>query len=259
MPRAGPEGRLVANSVLACALAYNLVFFLQELFLVLAKAATPGLRPVLFHNNHTWTGHHPLVPLLQGSGALATIVAGAVSMLWLDRRPARSEGWRLLTLWMAVMGFAEALPQVVIGTFIPQNDVGMAMGFLGLSTPGKAVACGLALAALAAVGRWAAPHFLALAPYGSRWGAAVARVVVPLLLLLPLAVPFRLPGAPIEVLFPPGVDALAALAAISAWAPTGVAPPTRAVEPTPVWKPFLALFLLLAAFQIGLRPGIPFF
>ena len=38
-----------------------------------AKAMTPGLHPVLYHNDHEWTGPSPCVELLQGVGAIATI------------------------------------------------------------------------------------------------------------------------------------------------------------------------------------------
>jgi hypothetical protein len=57
--------------VLLYTLAFNLTFFIQELFLVVPKALTPGLRPTLFHNNHLWQGEHPLASLFQGTGALA--------------------------------------------------------------------------------------------------------------------------------------------------------------------------------------------
>src|SRR5271168_1624654 len=40
--------KLTVNSALLYALAFNLTFFIQELFLVLPKALTPGLRPTLF-------------------------------------------------------------------------------------------------------------------------------------------------------------------------------------------------------------------
>ena len=37
------------SSALLYTLAFNLTFFIQELFLVLPKALTPGVRPTLFH------------------------------------------------------------------------------------------------------------------------------------------------------------------------------------------------------------------
>src|SRR3546814_15645680 len=62
---------LTINSALIYTLAFNLVFFTQELFLVVPKALTPGLRPTLYHNNHGWEGDPPLASLFTGPGALA--------------------------------------------------------------------------------------------------------------------------------------------------------------------------------------------
>ena len=55
--------RLTIASALLYVLAFNLTFFIQELFLVLPKALTPGLRPTLFHNNHSWQGTSPLASI----------------------------------------------------------------------------------------------------------------------------------------------------------------------------------------------------
>jgi hypothetical protein len=68
--------KLTINSALLYALAFNLTFFIQELFLVLPKALTPGLHPTLFHNNHSWQGDNPLASLFQGTGALAIFLTG---------------------------------------------------------------------------------------------------------------------------------------------------------------------------------------
>ncbi|WP_157123717.1 hypothetical protein [Allosphingosinicella indica] len=49
MTRVPSELRLPLHSTLLATLAFNLVFFVQELFLVLPKALTPGLNPTLYH------------------------------------------------------------------------------------------------------------------------------------------------------------------------------------------------------------------
>src|SRR5437879_7006794 len=67
---------LTLGSALLYTLAFNLTFFIQELFLVLPKAFLPGVRPTLFHNNHDWVGENPLTSLFQGTGALAIFVSG---------------------------------------------------------------------------------------------------------------------------------------------------------------------------------------
>jgi hypothetical protein len=55
--------RRALSSALLHTLAFNLTFFVQELFLVVPKALTPGLHPTLFHNNHHWEGTSPLAAL----------------------------------------------------------------------------------------------------------------------------------------------------------------------------------------------------
>src|SRR5450432_3248120 len=125
--------KLTIASALLYALAFNLTFIVQELFLVIPKALIPGLRPILFHNNHTWTGENPLASLFQGTGALAIFVTGLLCALLLRRRPPRSVGVRLFLIWMTYNGFLQSLPQVVIGSVEPENDVGMAMNYLHFS------------------------------------------------------------------------------------------------------------------------------
>ena len=105
---------LTVNSALLYALAFNLTFFMQELFLVLPKALTPGLRPTLFHNNHSWEGENPLASLFQGTGALAILLTGVACALLLRRGLGRSSTVRLFFIWMTYNGFFQALPQVVI-------------------------------------------------------------------------------------------------------------------------------------------------
>src|SRR5690349_4508720 len=131
-PRVGGSWRFAAASMLVYVFAFNLTFFIQELFLVLPKAFTPGLRPTLYHNNHGWKGTNPLAGLFQGTGALATLLVGLVC-LWLLRRPrAWPAGTRLFVFWMAYCGCFMALPQVVIGALSAGSDIGMAMAYLQL-------------------------------------------------------------------------------------------------------------------------------
>lgn len=136
------------SSALLYTLAYNLTFFIQELFLVLPKALTPGLRPTLFHNNHTWEGENPLASLFQGTGALAILTSGTICG-WLLRRSWRSITVRLFLIWMTYNGLYQALPQVVIGAISPRSDAGMAITYLGL---GEAARTAAALTALSLIG-----------------------------------------------------------------------------------------------------------
>src|ERR1044072_8261141 len=74
------------SSWLLAVLAFNLVFILQDFFLVLPKVLVPGLHPILFHNNHDWSGSDPIAELLQGTGALAIPLFGPAPAATLRRR-----------------------------------------------------------------------------------------------------------------------------------------------------------------------------
>src|SRR5262245_50289058 len=189
-----PGWRLAICSALLYTLAFNLTFFMQELFLVVPKALTPGLRPTLFHNNHTWEGQHPLASLFQGTGALAILVSGIACMVLLRGDRIRSMTVRLFVVWMAFHGFFQALPQVVMGAFNPGNDVGVAMDYFHMPADAKRVAAIVALAALIPVGRCVAREMLRVMPLKFSLSALTA---------IPLIIPFRVPREPLEVVLPP--------------------------------------------------------
>ena len=265
-PRSAWDWGLSLASMLAYALAFNLIFFVQELFLVVPKALTPGLKPTLFHNNHDWTGDNPLAELFQGTGALATVAVGLIFIIWTTRRVPRGLGLRLFVAWMALLGLLEALPQVLIGTVIPQNDVGRAMAYLQMAPAAKIAACVGAMAAMALACGLTAPVLLTLAPAADTQGprgrarTIFRYAVLPALAAIAVIVPFRLPGATIEILFPPAVATLVASLWLQAWswhAPRAPAGPPSARWAVPVLLAVLAL--LLAAFHLVLRPGIQFF
>jgi hypothetical protein len=109
--------RLVAGSTLQCVIAFNLVFLIQEILLVVPKALTPGLRPTLFHNNHTWQGTAPIADLFQGTGAVGLLMLSCGLAVGARRRPPRSVLGRLLMIWIAYQGMFQALPQFVVAGF----------------------------------------------------------------------------------------------------------------------------------------------
>ena len=244
------QWRLAISSTLLYTLAFNLTFFIQELFLVVPKALTPGLRPTLFHNNHTWEGHHALASLFQGTGALATCVSGVVCMLLLRGDRVRSTTARLFLVWMAFNGFFMALPQVVIGALVPANDVGMAMDYFHMSAAAKWLAAIVALAALIPIGRVVAREMLRVMPLKFSLTAFAA---------IPLIVAFRVPREALEVLLPPALVIVVGLTAVlsTAWSMKNVTPvPGQAVS---IAYPLAAVVALLLVFQLLLRPGIPFY
>jgi hypothetical protein len=62
------------------ALAFNIIFFIQELFLALGKRWL-GLKAVLYHNNHNWYGEHPMDDLAQGYGAVAIFITAVICFI----------------------------------------------------------------------------------------------------------------------------------------------------------------------------------
>lgn len=260
------DWRLTINSALLYALAFNLVFFIQELFLVVPKALTPGLNPTLFHNNHRWEGENPLAALFQGTGAFAIFLVGLVFSLGLARRPARSATGRLFCIWMAYHGFFESLPQVVIGAINPRNDVGMAMDYFGFSPATKIAAALLAIVAIVAIAMRLTPHVLALAQTpvqidsaGKRMRFVFRVATLPALIGILLVVPFRVPGPVIEVLILPVIVAVVGIGWMqgSAWRAAHV--PWRGIRPArTIWPALAALIVVLLVFQVVLRPGIAF-
>jgi len=122
----------IINSAVLYALAFNIIYFLQELFLVLGKKAL-GLKVLLYHNDHNWLGEHPKMLLMQGLGALAIFLIGLIS-LFAYKYISDSKGtWKLLLLWMAFQGLVQSIPQVMIAALDPETDVGEALvGYLKL-------------------------------------------------------------------------------------------------------------------------------
>ena len=259
--------RSTLASTLLYVLAFNLTFFIQELFLVIPKALTPGLRPTLYHNNHSWQGTNPLAGLFQGTGALATLIVGLCCLWLLPRSRQRSDGTRLFLYWMAYCGCFMALPQVVIGSLSPGSDVGMAMSYLRLGETARVGAGLLALGLMPVIAWQFRRPALELAQVGGHMEGPAARtrftlrvITLPALLATVLVVPFRLPRELVEVL---GVPMLVFLGGIpwiqaGAWRIRGVQASGTSTAP-PLAYLFAAVLGLLLIFQFVLRPGIRFY
>jgi len=260
-----PPWRAMLGSMLLYVLAFNLTFFVQEVFLVLPKAFTPGLQPTLFHNNHRWAGEHPLAALFQGTGALATALMGLACLRAARRGAGRTPARRMLLVWLAFAGLLMALPQVVIGALSGGSDVGMAMDYLGLPPAARTLAACLALPAIALVALALRRPVLEIATDAdaSMTPAARARhmlwrVTVPALLATVLILPYRVPREWLEVALLPVLVTVPGIAWMQAgaWRDVGATPRIRGRWPL-AWL-VLAALALLAFFQGVLRPGVPF-
>lgn len=252
-------------SALLYTLAFNLTFFVQELFLVLPKALTPGLHPTLFHNNHRWEGQHELASLFQGTGALATALVGLACLLVVRGTATNSMQFRLGLLWMAYCGLFMALPQVVIGALSSGSDVGMAMEYLQWSPAVKTVAALLALIAMPLLALAMVRPALALAEADGEIATARARasvmlqfVVLPAVIGTALVIPFRVPRELIEVVLLPVLVMLVGVPWMlaGAWRVRDAVASGRRVESFVL--PLLAAIALLLVFQLLLRPGVEF-
>jgi hypothetical protein len=266
------DWKLSIASALLYALAFNLTFFIQELFLVVPKAFTPGLLPILFHNNHTWAGENPLASLLQGTGALTIFITGLSCALLLKQRPARSIGVRLFLIWMAYNGFMQSLPQVVIGSVEPQNDVGMAMDYLHFGVAAKMAAALVALIAIAIAALTLRGPLLSVAQdvddvrvNRTRTGFMFRVATLPALAAILLIIPFRVPRNWVEVAAVPVVVTVIGIAWMQAgaWAvsdakASGASGSNRLGSKSIAYAGG-ALLMLLLLFQLVLRRGVRFY
>ncbi|MGO1070748.1 hypothetical protein [Lysobacter sp. CA199] len=266
-PRGSWDWRLSLNSGLVYAFSFGLIFFIQELFLVVPKAFTPGLKPTLFHNNHHWDGANPLAHLFQGTGALAIVLTAIGFSLWFKLRPPRSATMRLFVLWTAFHGYFQSLPQVVVGSVLPQNDVGMALRYLelGLATRLTLAIVALVLIVILAIAFVRPLLELATQPGevatpARRAGFMLRTASLPALLALPVIVAMRVPGSVDQVAIVPVAEFVIGvfwLQAAAWWVrPRGTG---QAMPAGTAWGAAAAVIAQLLIFQFALRPGIAFF
>lgn len=250
------DWRGLAASTLLCALAFSLTFFWQEVGLVVPKALTPGLEPILYHNDHDWRGDAPIAELLQAGGAVATLASGLL-FLWIVSRIGRDfPTWRLFAFWMAFQGLFQSLSQWSVGSLIAGNDVGRAFAYLGVGPTQRGVVLILTVLAMFAAGRALARHYPLAG--GTQRRATAMGLLGTLSIAIVLIIPFRVPREPVEVvLIPLVVHAIGLGWLVLGLSTTGAASDRR--EPRPALLiPALALAALLAFFQLVLRPGIAF-
>lgn len=255
----------MVNSAVLYALAFNLIFFIQELFLVLGKK-TLGLESTLYHNNHTWLGEHQMTLLMQGSGALAIFLVGLICLAIFKFFQNSKSLWKLFLVWMAFHGLIQSIPQVMVAYLDPGTDVGEALvGYLDL---GQAVLIFLAVVSLIAtimLSIWFSGPLLEFAAkdvdlnnpkvklkyirFIAVGGAMLGGVLV---------IPFRI--LPMSQAITPFVVFVFSIPWI--WAAAAKREPERRnsniVNEKIYWRPIACLILLLAFFRLVLAPGLTF-
>lgn len=249
------------GSVILCAIAFNLTFFWQELWLVIPKALTPGLSPILYHNDHGWTGSAAITELLQGTGAIATLASGLGALWVLATFRRMTASWQVFVFWMAFQGLFQALSQLAVGAVIAGNDVGRAIAFLGATDTMKLVLLIASVVGMSGAGFVLARHFpLAVPQTGKRPTRAHATsLLVTALGSVALSIAFRVPRNAVEVVAVPllvhviGIGWMTLGASFASTRRTG-----GGIVAVALYRPIVALLVLLLIFQAVLRPGIRF-
>jgi len=261
----GVPWSLVINSAVVYALAYNLTFFLQELFLVIPKAVY-GLQPILYHNNHRWLGSDPIENLLQGSGALAILISGLVFRVVLSRQTKSPGLLKLFSIWMVYQGLAQSLHQVAESVLNPNHDVADALNYLNAGVTLQYVLAIVALGSLVFVGLSLTRPLLELAPSsmhvetpGARTGFLAQIGTLSALIGTVLIIPFRIP--PIAQIEGPAIVFMMPLfwTLANAWRVKVAQPVGNTSNQKVNWILVVALIGLLAIFRVVLAPGIAFF
>jgi len=253
------------NSAVLYALAFNLIFFLQELFLVLGKKAL-GLKAFLYHNNHNWVGEHPMTLLMQGSGALAIFLIGLLCLVIFQFILYSKSIWKLFVLWLAFHGLIQSIPQVMVAYFDPGTDVGEALvGYLNLSQPSLIILAITSMTATAIISIWFSRQLLEFVSNDVdlnnpkvkfkyiRFIAVGAAIMGSILI-----VPFRIP--PLGQAITPFIVLVFSIPWI--WSAAAMSKPiirtSNRINEKIYWSPIVLLVLILIFFRLVLAPGLEF-
>jgi hypothetical protein len=257
-----PGFALIFNSAILYALAFNIIFFIQELFLALGKRWL-GLKAVLYHNNHNWFGEHPMDDLAQGYGAVAIFITAIICLI-IARMMKDSTHWtHLFFLWMSFEGFAQSVPQFITAFMAPDTDTGQAFTYLGLSQPTGWIIAIAGIIFMFVIGALFAKFLLQLAPstvftenakarFGYLFRIALLASVIGIMLIIPFRImPWDRAMAPVFVtlLSIPMVFA-------HAWKIQPLAPVNNNINKKILISPIILLIALLLIFQLVLAKGV---
>lgn len=255
---------VILNSAVLYALAFNVIFFIQELFLALGKSWL-GLEATLYHNNHNWEGTHPMESLAQGYGAAAIFVTGLIC-LFIANRKRKSIGWTYLFLrWLSFQGLAQSIPQFITAKAAPDTDTGQAFTYLGIGE-GLGIFIGLAgIIAMLYIGVLYSKYLLALAPSidvvttaSGRFGYLFRIAMLASLVGVILIIPFRI--MPWNRALAPVLVTLISIPMVFAhgWKAKVAGTINSNLNKKLFILPIVLLLILLLIFQLVLAPGINF-
>jgi len=257
-----PALATVINSAMLYSLAFNLIFFIQELFLALGKRWL-GLKAVLYHNNHNWYGEDPRDDLAQGYGAVAIFIA-AIIFLIVARVMKNSKHWvQLFFLWLSFQGFAQSLPQFITAFMAPDTDTGQAFNYLGLSQTTGLIIATVSIIFMLLIASLFSKFLLQLAPsitfteharnrFGFIFRIAILASVIGIIIIIPYRImPWERATAPVFVtlLSMPMVFA-------HAWKIKPLIPVNNDMNKKILLVPIILLVILLLIFQLILSKGV---
>ena len=256
--------RLIINSAVLYALSYNIIYFIQELFLALGKQWI-GLTAYLYHNNHNWEGSDPRDQLMQGSGALAIFILGIILLyLYWRMRDSRS-WWTLFVLWLTHQALIQSLPQLSTAPMDPGSDTGQAMVYLDMPWAVNIILAAASILAIIGLSYLFSRYFLRLGREGQVidhpfkrfrmvWQAAVLPAILGTILLFPYRIP------PVDRYTMTYMLLLISVPSVFAFAWVGRAPGPVGNQSSDkvLIVPIVLSVLVLLFFQLVLRPGVVF-
>jgi hypothetical protein len=255
-------GVLIINSAVLYALAFNVIFFIQELFLALGKRWL-GLKATLYHNNHNWEGNHPMESLAQGYGAAAIFITGLIC-LFLTNRTKQSAHWmHLFLLWLAFQGLVQSIPQFITARIAPDTDTGQAFTYLGIGEELGVIISIAGIAAMLYVGILFSKYLLRLSPSiedisiaSGRFGYLFRIALLASLIGIILIIPFRI--MPWDRALAPVMVTLISIPMVFAhgWKAKVTNTISSDVNKKLLFGPIVLLLIVLLIFQVVLAKGI---
>jgi len=254
---------LIINSAVLYALAFNVIFFIQELFLALGKRWL-GLKATLYHNNHNWEGNHPMESLAKGYGAAAIFVTGLL-FLFIANLTKRSAHWtHVFILWLAFQGLAQSIPQFITGKVAADTDTGQAFTYLGIGEGLGLIISIAGIIAMLYLCMLFSKYFLRLAPSvlsvhtaSARFGYLFRIAVLASVTGLVLITPFRI--MPWDRAIAPVMVTLISIPMVFAhgWYVTITETINSRVHNKIFIIPVVLLLVVLLIFQLVLAKGVP--
>ncbi len=256
---------LILNLAILYALAFNLIYFIHELGLVIA-GAWMGNDPVLFHNNmHYLNTSNPSLVLAFGAGPLAVFIVGLICAgLYLLLRHTKGE-FKLFVFWMSYHGlwlFFGQLPEIA---FASEGDLARAVSFFQPNSVVQIILAVSGITGLALLGMFASKPLLETAISEDEVANARQRRklilqsgVLPFLLGSMLVIPFRIP--PLDRAWLPFFGGLPLISTLLfAGRAKNVRVAGNSINQKLSWSGIAALSGVFIFFQFILEGGVPMY